>query len=500
MRILPLYICLLLVHTSSESQDFDHTWIFGDSVGISFNTSPPSVLHQSVLSSTESSASISNSTGQLQFYVGAPTNFATWNFWKHQIWNYQHQVMQNGDSIAGNSSFNQGALIIPKPLDSGRYYVFTIGRVQGVGDYLYHSIVDMMANSGFGSVILKNVIVDTDSNSVSEKMTAIKHGNGRDWWIITHEYGSKRFILHSITPQGITGPYYTTIGTDLYHVRQYGQMISSRDGSKLAIVGFNRMLDLFDFDRCSGTIGNWTYLGDTINLWNNSPPPIPYRGYYGASFSPNNQLFYVNTPDSVFQFDLNSSNIKQSKTIIYSSSCGDTCWLGQQMITPTDQIYIAHASSGPGFGTHIYNSHNTNLSVIENPNSPGINCNFSYGAFSLDGERGFLGLPNLPNYSLTRKIGSTCDTLVVGESTVSESNIELVLSGDGFILKSDQTIRFELLLSDVVGRIVYSNSVIANTKYSIRLKTGIYLYRVFSKSKIVDQGKIYYNAQNTSRP
>jgi len=499
MRLVPIYFCVLLLYSHSEAQNFDNNWIFGDSVGISFNSSPPLVLNQPVLSSLESSASISNSSGQLQFYVGAPTSFGTWDFWKHQIWNYQNQVIQNGDSIAGNSSFNQGALIIPKPLDSGRYYVFTIGRVQTVGDYLYHSIVDMMANNGLGSVILKNVIVDTDSNSVSEKMTAVKHGNGRDWWIITHEYGSNRFILHLVTPQGISGPYYTTIGTDLYHVRQYGQIVSSRDGSKLVVVGYDRMLDLYDFDRCSGTIGNWSYLGDTISLWNNSPPSNSYRGYYGASFSPNNLLLYVNTPDSVFQFDLTSSNIKQSKTLIYSSVYGDTCRFGHQLITPTEKIYIAHAS-GSGFGNNTYNIHNTNLSVIEDPNLPGLNCNFSYGAFSLNGKRGFFGLPNLPNYNLNRKIGSICDTLLVGVQAINESNTELLLIGGGFIFKSASVDKLELLLMDASGRILFANTIKANIEYSIGLKTGIYLYRIYSENETISQGKLYYIAQNTSRP
>lgn len=126
-------------------------------VGISFNLGSPVVLSQPVLSSHESSASVSDSTGDLLFYVGSPTNFGNQQAWIHKVWNRNHQMMPNGDSLLGQTSVTQGSIIIPDVINPNYYYIFHIGWVIGTGRFLFYSTIDISANGGTGEVIMKNI-------------------------------------------------------------------------------------------------------------------------------------------------------------------------------------------------------------------------------------------------------------------------------------------------------------------------------------------------------
>jgi hypothetical protein len=59
-----------------------------------------------------------------------------------------------------------------------------------------------------------------------------------------------------------------------------------------------------------------------------------------------------------------------------------------------------------------YNQFNSNLSVINFPDSAGSACGFVPHGFSLGGSRAYYGLPNNPKYDLGPLAGSPCDTLV----------------------------------------------------------------------------------------
>lgn len=65
-----------------------------------------------------------------------------------------------------------------------------------------------------------------------------------------------------------------------------------------------------------------------------------------------------------------------------------------------------------------------NLSVINNPDSLGLACNFQPYSFYLGGMRTYGSLPNNPDYNLGPKIGSGCDTL----TTINEQAQQVVIS------------------------------------------------------------------------
>src|SRR6187399_2322300 len=95
---------LLFFIISLPAQNQTNNWFFGDSAGITFNTSPPSLIFGSGLNTAEGSASISDINGNLLFYSDGVS-----------VWDRNNNVMNNGTGLLGHISSTQSAIIVPKP-------------------------------------------------------------------------------------------------------------------------------------------------------------------------------------------------------------------------------------------------------------------------------------------------------------------------------------------------------------------------------------------------
>ncbi|MGR6088574.1 MAG: T9SS type A sorting domain-containing protein [Arcticibacter sp.] len=471
---------LIFSGASLYSQNRTINWAFGDSAALNFSQGFPVPDTNFVLSSSESCTSISDTSGNLLFYVGSP-DVIFGNTWIHRIWNRNHLILMNGDSIKGNASITQGTLILPFPDNNSLFYVFSISRTLTGNNYLYYSIVDMTLDNGVGAVSIKNQQLNTNGFTVTEKLNAVKHGNGRDWWLVTHQEQSTNFLSFLISPSGIFGPFTQSIGTYLIYKRTWGQLKFSNDGARMCVVGKTAVCDLFNYDRCTGVISNWTYLGDTLY------ETVDEAGYYGCSFSPNNNLLYISSWDSLFQFDLTASNILASKTLIYVSPCVDTCAIGQHQLANDNKIYIANMS-GISVQSPYFNNYNTNISFIENPNIIGTGCNFSYLGTPLGGKRSFFGLPNFPNYELSELPGSFCDTLT---GLLHNSDLlNLQIKAEPNPTEGNITIKFpiqqdtgQLKLYNAIGELISTSSIVPNIKSMdlniVNLPLGIYFINAY---------------------
>ena len=171
---------LLIAPSIVFSQNRDYNWCFSDSCGIRFtdtsaNLFPCVFSGAQVGPGSECAASISDENGVLLFYTNG-----VW------LWDSSDQLMPQGTGLYSNVSTTQGALIVPKPDDSIEYYLFSL---YAHPDYhgLYYSIVNMELNNGYGDIEpgIKNIRID--SSNVAEKLSAIRHANGRDWWVIHQE-------------------------------------------------------------------------------------------------------------------------------------------------------------------------------------------------------------------------------------------------------------------------------------------------------------------------
>ena len=373
----------------------DKNWCFSDSCGITFSDSSatfsPSVLTGYLSDDwAECNASISDENGNLLFYTNGV-----------YVWDRNNELMPDGTGLYSNISVTQGALIIPKPLDSTHYYIFTLYQHP---DYhgLYYSTIDMNLNNGYGDIVPGSKNKKLDTINIAEKLTAVRHANGRDWWVIHQELHTNRYYIYLVSPDTIVLSSVQEIGTSIFHCCDYGETNFSQDGQKLVSAAYPGTINLFDFDRCTGMISNF------IDLSDDDEPST-----YGDSFSPDGSKLYVSSFKNLYQFDLSAPNILLSKQLIWENPYYDTdvssgYGLEQHQLGPDGKIYFVLANMTP---TIVDTFIDESLCVINKPNELGAACNFVPDQFYLEGKYAGAGLPNSPNYNLGAVLGSNCDTL-----------------------------------------------------------------------------------------
>ena len=200
----------------------------------------------------------------------------------------------NGDTLLNGTGINpseytsdytdiglfltQSQLILPKPGSPNIYYLIhgTLDNdMTNSADYLYVSIIDMTLNGGLGAVETKNQVVIQDVLNVG-KITAVRHANGRDWWVFCHGVNTSLFYRLLLTPQGVSIDGTQNIG--IVRPPDLGQVCFSPDGSKFAYYWGETDLEIFDFDRCTGLFSNPVFISIEDDNFNS-----------GVAFSPNNR-------------------------------------------------------------------------------------------------------------------------------------------------------------------------------------------------------------------
>jgi hypothetical protein len=414
---LSFLVILLFIQQITFAQKQGNIWYFGHHAGLDFSYNPPLPLTNGAtyngaltgpFAHSEGTAVMCDSAGYLLFYTNG-----------RKIWNRYDQVMPNGDSILGHWSSTQSAIIVPSPGSSRYFYVFTTDAfLQDELQYGFrYSVVDVCADNGLGDVIpvLKNIkLLDT----VTEKLTAVKHANGSDYWIITHKYFSDAFYAYHLSWLGIEDTVISHVGsvhpaiitTSFPNWATIGQLKASPDGSKLVIVNGNSgnsIAEYFDFNKTTGIVSNCVNIQtDTSLNWN----------YYGASFSPDNSKIYIacmlNGP-GIYQFDLNAGNgnpdsVRASKIRV---SNGNNDYYGLQLAVD-GKIYAS-----------IYRNGGPYLSVINNPNFPGLFCDCQDSAIYLYSGLCSYSFPNfMDSYAYTNGV-YRCE--IVSDESLQHENIKM---------------------------------------------------------------------------
>ncbi len=370
----------------------------------------------------------------------------------------------------------QANLVIPVPGNSKKYYLFH----ETSDDYnttyspffLYYSIIDMNLDSGLGGVIQKNTILLQDT-FVLGKLTAVKHANGRDWWLISHKYNSDLSFRFLITPFGISGPYVDNLIT--IRNNYPGQTVFSQDGSKYAYCDTYGSLDIWDFDRCSGIFNNLSH----INI-------VDSVGSIGVSFSKSGRYIYITTIYSAYQFDLYAADVAASKIKIadYDGFVNQGFFptvFYQQMLGPDGKIYI-NSSSGV-----------MDYAVINNPDSAGLACDFVQHSIHLPGYS--VSLPNHPNYFLGSISGSNCDSLTIDLQLISSAtqpfylfpnpvkNVAYITQNKGELIQS-------VKIFNSIGKAEQSNFFSINKDEYVQINlsgllAGIYFVEIVTEKRVV---------------
>ncbi len=391
-------IPLLFIALAAHGQGPANNWYFGGNAGINFNTSPPTVLSDGKLNTLEGCASISNDQGQLLFYTDGIT-----------VYDRTGGIMENGTNLFGDPSSTQSAIIIPQPLSTTIYYIFTVDVLkQDIEENLFsngvnYSIVDFSDNPN-GVVTSKN---NRLLNYSAEKLSAVIKGCDSDTvWMVTLSTNSSQvpqdvssveslntFYAYAVTPEGINlNPVISRFNFAVFDRR--GNLKFSPHGRKLVAAHASSGMHLLDFDSETGRISNPVF----INM--NSPNFAPY----GVEFSPNSQFLYVHSSNdgspnappsahtsSLFQYDIENPNVESTQVLLDAQDI----FRGSLQLGPDGKIYRALSSA--------YRIGLPYLGVIERPNERGTASNYRDRAIFLGNNVSFQGLPPF-NQSLFNKV------------------------------------------------------------------------------------------------
>ncbi|WP_411895280.1 T9SS type B sorting domain-containing protein [Winogradskyella sp. A2] len=380
------------------SQGEAANWYFGVNAGLNFSSGAPVLDLNGQLATNEGCGSISDANGDLLFYTDGIS-----------VWDKNHNQMLNGFGLLGDPSSTQSGIIIQRPGSDNIYYIFTVDSSAGDHGFRY-SIVNMSLNNGNGDITLKNEELLYPS---TEKITAVKHANGIDYWVITHGWSNNEFLAYQISPQGINlNPVISAVGTvhgtdnpnafDQKIANTIGYLKVSPDGNRIASAKFgaDSNVEIFSFNDNTGVVSNPISLNDQFYSSSSA------SGAYGLEFSPNGELLYVSDKNfdfqtneassRLFQFDVrfnNANDIINSKTLLYEG--GDE--LGGLQLALDGKIYVC-------------NSGKTALDAINSPDTLGPNCDYQIGAVDLGGRLVTLGLPPFVQslFNATFSINNSC--------------------------------------------------------------------------------------------
>lgn len=471
------YFFLVLTFSANAilGQKQGNIWYFGSGVGLDFNTSPPSLLSNGLYlpnvnySPKEGSATISDSSGNLLFYTNG-----------EYISNANHTTMFNGDSLMGLHSSTHGAFIIPQPLSNSIFYVFTTdGLERDLSNGLRYSVVDMCLDGGLGGVISgkKNLLL---LDTVCEKLTAVKHQNGKDIWLITHKYHSQAFYAYQLSENGIIDTVISNIGsihTGSNAASAIGQIKASPNGQKIALVASNRIpsiAELFDFDQATGLITNPISLSTSFLE-------------YGVAFSPDNTKLYITNHDGLNQFDLlagggTATAINSSKITITMSGI---CNVAGLQLGPNGKIYMSRCLF----------PFDTTIAVINNPNGLGTACNFVDHAIRFSASTG----SGFPSFIADYSYNNQTVQCLINTSSLTAPTKECRVFPNPFShsttleYSNPNKEPYSILIYNLQGQVIQTISQVRKSQVEIErgnLAAGLYFFQIQDNRKILFTGKM----------
>ena len=426
---------MLLLPFLVNSQKEDHNWIFNwssvDSNAIdsefmasvlNFNDLPPRHFRQSeiTLDFDKTNAIASDSLGKILMYSNGQTiygndhnpilNGDTINY--SPKWDWLSWANEFGDVNPSGFRISQLIGIIPWP-DKQNHWMILYQNYEDFeedGDFyeLWQATVAINDDEVL-EVIEKDKIID-QAITRAGMVTACKHGNGKDWWLIQANYDTLNYYI--ITVDGIHLDHSQKIENIITFTN--GQTKFSQDGSAFSYFGTrwddqvedSLSADIFyaDFNRCDGYLNNIQFKSyeSRLSVLNN-----------GLEFSPNGDFLYLAETEKILQFDTREDNFLDKPTVIREWG-GIVCnhWteidekFGLMQMGPDGKIYISGANQ-------CFNIH-----TIDNPNEKGLDCNFNYRAIQL--ETFHVGtIPNFNTLRLGPLDGSPCDTLDLDNNPIS---------------------------------------------------------------------------------
>jgi hypothetical protein len=305
--------------------------------------------------------------------------------------------------------FNQMSICLPK--SNCEYYVICTGMSDKAYEhaqdsfFLYkefaldvvsYCLVRVDSITGQATMLVQDSIVLQDKWFANERMTAVRHGNGRDWWLVKPHHTKQQFYTFLVTSEGITIHDSIDYGGDpVNYLGIRGQCAFSNNGEHFAMAkdygDTNHVIFVYDFDRCSGLFSNYRKLAVPLNS--------TFDVVNSVCFSPDNKLLYASSYEQIFQIPVTTNAIDSFYKVAGSDSLNYFPYYNTMATALNGKLYIGNF--------HVVRKE---MSYIDQPNVRGAACAFTPLGF----RQNITNLaipPNMPNYALGRWLNSPCDSL-----------------------------------------------------------------------------------------
>ncbi len=491
-KVLILIVCFLPL-LPAYAQKEDYNWILGSNalpdsqfatIIMNFSTDPASVEYYDVhIGFDLASSSLSDSMGNLRCFSNGAN-----------IYNNNFEIIENGSEVQPLGQYpygfpaTQSMILLPfinkYILVSGKikYYNGSNNSLKSGFSPVFYWIVDFSSEEKSGKVEIKNIEISNDTLNY-HGITAVRHANGRDWWVVFFKYDSNRY--YKILVSGKSAEVYDQqkLGNEI--PPGWDHAVFSPDGKWYIRYSWwgttsdpHSSIYIYNFDRCSGALSNF----QSYQLKDDGPG--------GVAVSPNSRYLYVSNWDTIFQYDLMVPNIFASETVVasYDGFKGEDGWpvrFFTPQLAPDNRIYLC-----------VPNVNSRYLHYIAYPDSAGLACNVVQHGIKLPVYNSNT-LPNLPYFKLLKDTNSPCDT--IGKMIHKDLCQIKILPNPGGELANLKISDEGLPQSGVVqiysstGALVHIIEIPKNTpEISINttgLSQGLYFYKVLMNNHVLCQAK-----------
>lgn len=477
-------------YSNAAAQESPHssTWVLGwdttyPQSSLLVNLTQPGQMQLAKLQSSITmgwcNASISDTNGKLLFYTNGL-----------KVADRLGRTMPRGDSLnLGDGYYLQNnndlgyplphaIIILPWPQHESRFAIIHEHKDTNhtYSQFLCYSVVDMNENNGFGDVVERNIQLIADTLALGG-LSACRHANGRDWWILIPVANSNTIQRILLYPEGFVMDGTQNIGNMVYPRNCVSDF--SPDGRKFAYLTekkfnippdtiFNITTSLFRFNRNTGLLSHF----EDISFWSDD------FVLAGLEFSPNSRYLYAGTFSRLLQWDTDAADV--SETITPVAEWDSTYYQGlalyfSDMLRAGDhKIYIKASHGSPYFH------------VINQPDQPGMACQVTLSSVSLP----FLTtgyLPNFPNYCLA-------DTNTGISQSIPASGVQLWPNPADEIINlkfpqnREKPSGFTLVIYNALGKLVHLYQGYTDTPSCIavnNLPPGIYTIKILLPDEII---------------
>jgi Secretion system C-terminal sorting domain len=475
------FILILLVKFILVAQNHDHSIVTGsDYLGLIDPKLGLNVYHLNTngswdttcVSNTGStftlsgSSDMSDSLGNLQYFTNGG-----------YIFNQNYDTIPN--SYIGYGVLMNDVVGCPSPNSSfsipsdqkGVYYLFhqcvTYVGNEPICDKIFRTKIDMNASNG---IILENSYEVLSQPVLPYHLTACKHANGRDWWILAPKFQSDIVYKILVTADGqyqvdsmrITDTYHNLLGYGKFS-NDGTKYIRSVDDGSIPTYDDNEGFYVYPFNRCTGNL--------------DKPSFVQQDSSFRMAISTSGRFIYISTFWNIYQFDLVANSIKDSRKEVYkySTNYGGGADINLQA---NGQIWTCGGTSA-----------NPYIDMIPYPDLEAPLCGYIVGSeqckdFSVN------SIPHFPNYRLGPLYGSGCDTLTSVAEPVAGVGVR--------VFPNPANTQFQLetthpLLNFQVWNL--TGSLVLTQLGSTEINTstwseGLYLYKALDEKGNVFTGKI----------